>query len=168
MTSLFLAMPVLFALTQASPADAKTVAPPVGPQTIPAISMFVGGNFGPGWWTLDIDEKGLFSPDASESAPRRRMTEPERQVLAGLLSSLPRDRPAYGFVGPTYVDATVEFRLTIGKGPSQRRYVVNDTFAGYGAHPEVKDVLRLMHFLRTLVESKGAHVPPSIETPSTK
>ena len=168
MSSLFLVMPVLLTLTHTSPADATTAAPAATPPTTPALSMFVGGNFGPGWWTLDIDEKGLFSPDASASAPRRRITEPQRQELVGLLSSLPRDRPAYSFVGPSYIDATVEFRLTIGKGASKRRYVVNDTFTEYEAHPEVREVLRLMHFLRTLVETKGAHVPPSIEGPSNK
>jgi hypothetical protein len=165
MTSLLLAMPVLFVLMDVSRAqDTKTAAPPA----VPAISMFAGGNFGPGWWTLDIDEKGSFNAYADGSDRRRHLTEPQRAVLLALLSALPRDRSNQRLVGPSYIDVTVEFRLTIGKGPSQQRYVVNDTFADYGRHPEVKEILGLMHFLRTLVDTKEAHVPPPIDEPTAK
>jgi hypothetical protein len=165
MTSLLVAMLVFCSLLAASTGQGtRSVAPPA----LPAISMFAGGNFGPGWWTLDIDDEGSFSAYPDGSGRRRRLTEPQREALFAVLSALPRDRATYSFVGPSYIDITVAFRLMIGKGAFQQRYVVNETFADYGSHPEVKQVLRVMHFLRTLLDSKEAHVPPPIDAPAPK
>ena len=132
--------------------------------TLPRISMFAGGHFGPGWWTLAIDEKGSVTENSTKSGARR-LSEPQKEAALALISALPRGRPSHRLVGPHYIDATVEFRLTIGRGVSQREYVVNDSFQDYADHPEAKEILALMHFLRALVESKAAVIPPTIEGP---
>jgi hypothetical protein len=132
--------------------------------SLPAISIFAGGNFGPGWWTLDIDGTGAFATARGCSPRRRRLTEQQRQALSSLVSALPRDKPSFRFLGPSYIDVTVEFRLTVGRGTEQRRYVLNDTFADYSNHPQIRDVLAAMQFLRTLCDSTEAHVPPVMDS----
>src|SRR5262245_18134640 len=88
--------------------DKASVAEPA----MPAVSMFVGGNNGPGWWTLKIDDIGSFR--VGPSGPRRHLTKAQRARLLELLSKLPHDRRVYDYSGPIYVDVTVLFDLTVG------------------------------------------------------
>ena len=138
----------------------------------PGIRMFVGGNFGPGWWTLDIDSTWMMTikvvGQADELNPGRRLTSAEQRHLLGLLAALPKQRSRYRFLGPNAIDLTVDFSLSVGAGNAAREYLVNDSFSDYAQRPETKPILNIMHLLRNLIKGNVAHVPPPVAWTSPK
>jgi hypothetical protein len=155
-----------FALICITRVSSGQTSPPASPPSTPAVSIFVGGNFGPGWWTLDIDSRsrmkaklvdGLDEPD-----PRRSLNRRERERLSYLLKDLPRSKARYSFLGPDYIDVTITFDLTVGTGVEARRYILNDTFADHAGSPELVPILKVMHFLHSLLGSQRVHLPPPV------
>ena len=139
---------------------------PESPPRSPTISMFVGGNFGPGWWSMNIDSRSRMKATLVDGLdgtdPRRTLSAQEREKLLELLKDLPRTKERYAFLGPDYVDVTITFDLTVGSGREARRYVLNDSFVDYAGHPEIRPTLKVMHFLHSLTESKRVHLPPPV------
>ena len=153
---LLLALPLLLLEARAaSPVEQSLTPTPAGP----VVSVSAEGGHITSVWFLDINAKGKLTTSATDTRP---LTVQERDRLAALIKALPRQRAVYSFEGPYYVDATVGFELTVGTGNEKRRYRINGTFKDYAAHGEITPILEAMHFLRTLVLSKEAYVPPPV------
>jgi hypothetical protein len=132
----------------------------------PSITMSAGGNLGPGWWILEISRNAnLRSSSFDETElpnPERALTSWERQRLISLVRRLPRKKPEYEFLGPSGIDVTVAFELSVRVGKEKWEYLINDSFREGGGQAEITAILRLMHFLRALVPGSKAHTPPPI------
>ena len=130
----------------------------------PEVSAFVGGNLGPGWWTVDIDPKRAIKvkslSDRDGRNPSRQLTTEEQETLSRLISALPTKRLHYNFGTYVVIDATVEFSLTVGTGKEARRYTILDPCEKGVVRSEVEPVLQVLTFLRGLVSSEKAHKVP--------
>jgi hypothetical protein len=128
------------------------------------VSGFVGGWFGPGWWSLEIDSAGRMEVLADVRVVRR-LTPAERATLARLVSALPVARPKYDFGLRGPVDATAIFALTIHRGSVTHEYYFGDHSPRDHIGPDLTALERLWHFLRGLFESDEAAGPGPVHEP---
>jgi hypothetical protein len=133
---------------------------------VPVVSVFAGGTFGPGWWTLEIDRSGMLKTSVvggSEShSPSRHITGEEQDRLLDLLGHLPTGQAKYSF-GRSYSDVSVDFLLRVDTGKAMRQYYVTSSLEEDASRPEVRPILAALHFLHSLVSTKGAIPPPPME-----
>jgi len=136
-------------------------------QPSPVISIFAGGNYGPGGWMLDIDSKWRMKTkmigESDSRARTRQLTSEEREGLLKALASLPKEKSHYYFGKTIVTDASVQFYLAVGVGKEQSRYTVMDPLYEDRDRPELQPILAAMRSLRGLFKSTVAHVPPVVE-----
>lgn len=122
----------------------------------PALSLFAGGSFRPGWWSLDIDRSGRISASYRAS---ERLTPTQERELAALVRALPTGKRKYAF-GEAYVDVTTTFVLTVGEPPDVREYMVTDTLEADATKPEVQRIVAVLRFLYGLLYYPDVIPPP--------
>ena len=139
----------------------------VAVQPAPVVSVFAGGNYGPGGWVLDIDPqwrlKTRMIGESDAGSRTRLLTREEQRKLLELLAALPTERMRYHVGKTVVIDASVSFALTVGLAKEARRYVVMDPLYEEKDRPELKPILNALHFLRGLFKSPTAHHPPLLE-----
>jgi hypothetical protein len=126
-----------------------------------ALSGFVGGWNGPGWWRVEIDTTGRMEVMADRRITRR-LAPAQRATLARLVAALPVERLTYDFGGPGPVDATAIFALTIQRGSVKHEYYFNDHSPREPAAPGLVALRSVWRFLRDLFESDEAADPGPI------
>jgi hypothetical protein len=128
----------------------------VAEQELAPLSLFAGGHFGPGWWSLDIDGAGRIS---SSHRTAERLTSAQRRELAALVAALPVVKRKYAF-GKAYVDLTTSFVLKVGAPPGVREYVVTSSLEDDARKPEAQRILAVIRFLHGLLFRADAVPPP--------
>ena len=136
-------------------------------QPCPVISIFAGGNNGPGGWMLDIDPKWRMKTrmigESGDMARTRQLTSEEQGRVLKALASLPKEQTHHYFGNTMIVDASVQFSLSVGVGKDVRRYTVMDPLYEDRDRPELQPILAAMRSLRSLFPSTVAHKPPVVE-----
>ena len=125
------------------------------PKLVP-LSLFAGGHFGPGWWSLDVDAVGRIS---SSNRTAERLTSAQRHELAALVAALPVGKKKYGF-GKAYVDITTSFILTVSAPTGIREYVVTSSLEDDARKPEAQRILAVIRFLHGLLFRADVVPPP--------
>jgi len=123
------------------------------------VSVFAGGNFGPGWWYVDVARPadGKLVVSGSELL-KRRLTPDEERTLASLVAALsPNRRLSFGIA---YIDITTTFELRVKSHDGWRTYSVTSDLGHDADKKEVQAILRVLHFLYGLLGSSEATRPP--------
>ena len=134
-----------------------------GVAVVPAVSGYVGGTFGPGWWTLDISPGGdLRVSVIGEAVIRRRLTSEERAQLTALLAGLPTQNDEYAF-GEARADVDPTYVLEVKTEAKRRFYAIHSLLGKERVTMDVAAILRVWHYLRGLFRSETAIDPPPLE-----
>jgi hypothetical protein len=153
-------IPVIVWLALSAP-GVRAAAPPTPGHESPGlwVSVFAGGNFGPGWWWLEVTRpsQGRALVRGSEVL-QRQLTPDEERTLSRLLAALPQSGKLE--FGTAYVDVTTIFQLRVKGSKGWRTYSVTNTLERDARRPEVQPILRLLQFLYGLLGQTDATRPP--------
>jgi hypothetical protein len=137
-------------------------APPAKPELAPAdlwISVFAGGNFGPGWWSLEITRPRQGRPRVSAGDTlQRELTPDEERTLSRLVAALPQAGKLE--FGTAYIDVSTIFDLRVKGSKGWRRYSVTNTLEKDAGKAEIQPILRLLQFLYGLLGPTDRTPPP--------